>query len=339
MGSETGGNMKAFIKKCIKKVLCPNLGKTYEEQGKLNYTGENAQEYIYNLLASGQPAMISRFGAVELSAIIYCLNSKINSELQRKILTILGKNNGGKIGAAFEDVMKQKLTNNAGFFSYSTDNLNSFTNLYLNSIKYIDILGSWLPDEKYVEQFYAKMPVLVRLGDLDLVCPHPWSRVLENKKVLVIHPFEKSIQAQYAKRELLHENPYLLPKFELKTIKAVQSIAGNKTEFATWFDALESMKQQIDKTDFDIALIGCGAYGLPLAAYVKSLGKQAVHLGGALQLMFGIKGRLRKITRLLKAAATGNLPVPSSLHRGSIPRFFRDYSSLFNSMSSKIILR
>lgn len=114
---------------------------------------------------------------------------------------------------------------------------------------------------------------------------------MENKKVLVIHPFEKSIRAQYAKREFLHENPHILPKFELKTIKAVQSIAGTKTEFATWFDALESMKQQIDKTDFDIALIGCGAYGLPLAAYTKSLGKQAVHIGGALQLMFGIKGK------------------------------------------------
>lgn len=40
-----------------------------------------------------------------------------------------------------------------------------------------------------------------------------------------------------------------------------------------------------------IAIIGCGAYGLPLAAYVKSLGKKAVHLGGATQILFGIKGR------------------------------------------------
>ena len=31
-------------------------------------------------------------------------------------------------------------------------------------------------------------------------------------------------------------------------------------------------------------------YGLPLAAHVKDLGKQAVHMGGALQIFFGIKG-------------------------------------------------
>ena len=50
------------------------------------------------------------------------------------------------------------------------------------------------------------------------------------------------------------------------------------------------MKAQIDKEDFDICLIGAGAYGFPLAAYVKRKGKKAVHLGGALQLLFGIKG-------------------------------------------------
>ena len=45
------------------------------------------------------------------------------------------------------------------------------------------------------------------------------------------------------------------------------------------------------KRDFDIAIIGCGAYGLPLAAYVKSIGKQSIHLAGKTQLLFGIKGK------------------------------------------------
>jgi hypothetical protein len=37
--------------------------------------------------------------------------------------------------------------------------------------------------------------------------------------------------------------------------------------------------------------IGAGAYGLPLAAFVKEQGRQAVHVGGATQLLFGVKGR------------------------------------------------
>ena len=44
------------------------------------------------------------------------------------------------------------------------------------------------------------------------------------------------------------------------------------------------------KIDFDIAILGCGAYGMPLAVKLKRAGKQAVHLGGATQLLFGIKG-------------------------------------------------
>ena len=51
------------------------------------------------------------------------------------------------------------------------------------------------------------------------------------------------------------------------------------------------MKLQITKLEFDVAIIGCGAYGFPLAAHIKRMGKKAVHLGGATQMLFGIKGK------------------------------------------------
>ena len=43
--------------------------------------------------------------------------------------------------------------------------------------------------------------------------------------------------------------------------------------------------------ELNIALIGCGAYGFPLAARIKKMGKKSIHLGGATHLMFGIKGK------------------------------------------------
>ena len=46
----------------------------------------------------------------------------------------------------------------------------------------------------------------------------------------------------------------------------------------------------IKQIDFDIAIVGCGAYGLPLAAKIKEIGKQAIHLAGATQILFGIRG-------------------------------------------------
>lgn len=50
------------------------------------------------------------------------------------------------------------------------------------------------------------------------------------------------------------------------------------------------MTEEARKIDFDIAIIGCGAYGLPLAVRIKHMGRKAVHMGGAHQLLFGIRG-------------------------------------------------
>ena len=38
------------------------------------------------------------------------------------------------------------------------------------------------------------------------------------------------------------------------------------------------LKVDQEKIDFDIAIIGCGAYAFPLGAYVKKLGKKAIDL-------------------------------------------------------------
>ena len=52
------------------------------------------------------------------------------------------------------------------------------------------------------------------------------------------------------------------------------------------------MCKDISNIDFDIALLGCGSYGLPLCDYIKiKLNKSAVYIGGGLQLYFGIKGK------------------------------------------------
>ena len=108
--------------------------------------------------------------------------------------------------------------------------------------------------------------------------------------MLVIHPFEETIQKQYLKRDKLFENPDILPEFELVTLKAVQSSAEAECEFNCWSDALGHMKKEISQKDFEVALLGCGGYAIPLAAYIKSSGKKAIVLGGLTQLLFGIKG-------------------------------------------------
>jgi hypothetical protein len=160
----------------------------------------------------------------------------------------------------------------------------------LEDIEEVDILGSWLPNERLFKKELGEAKI-INFSFLDPYwVKYPWTRALEGKKVLVIHPFAKTIEAQYKNRSLLFKDN-LLPQFDLITIKAVQSIAGAKTDFNDWFSALQFMKNEIDKVNFDVCLIGAGAYGLPLAAYVKKKGKIAFQYGGKLQLLFGIRGK------------------------------------------------
>ena len=183
------------------------------------------------------------------------------------------------------------MQSNAGFFPSTVDKIERFCELMMDDIKQVDILGSWVPQEYCFREYLSKAQK-VQLCLLEpFYSVNPWSRALKGKNVLVVHPFAKTIEAQYKRRQFLFSNEDILPEFNLYTIPAVQSLGGETHGFSDWFEALQWMKDEIDKINYDICLIGCGAYGFPLAAHVKRQGKKAVHLGGSLQLLFGIRGK------------------------------------------------
>ena len=183
----------------------------------------------------------------------------------------------------------------AGFFPNDTSLLPRFNDIMKDACRQTDILGLWQNacEDYYIRRYCNDLSATCRLISLEpWRSKNPWSAALAEKKVLVVHPFEESIQDQYKHFDKLFPGTDILPEFELKTLKAVQT-AGSAVDprFSTWFDALDYMCGECEKIDFDIALLGCGAYGYPLAAHIKKMGKQAIHLGGCLQILFGLKGR------------------------------------------------
>lgn len=263
-----------------------------EQEKKLETLSlSESNEYFKKIIDSGKPTMLSRLGGVETNCVLNYL--EISEYFGANKLKTLNAQFKGKRSVWNIDVTLA-VKNLAGVFPSTQEMLNKFSNLYLNEIKHIDGIGVWrfVPGESFLIKTYC--PRAVRF-DPEALDPYffnsPWTFNLKGKKVLVIHPFSDSIVSQYQKRRFLFDNEMVLPEFELSTVKTVQSIAGNNTGYKDWFEALEYMKGQIKKRDFDIALISGGAYGLPLAAYVKSLGKCAIHMGGSLQILFGIKGK------------------------------------------------
>lgn len=188
-----------------------------------------------------------------------------------------------------------KICNNAGFFSESDDigaNLRAFSDRMKATIKNVDYLNRWqYPKEEYFVKKYCSKGV----KDIDwfgvVYKKKPIGPLLRGRKVLVVTSFDKAAQEQYKKRELIYSDEYL-PEFELQTFRAVQTIAGNRDpRYNNWFEALDGMIADINKLDFDIALVGAGAYGLPICSAIKESGRSAIHMGADVQLLFGIMGK------------------------------------------------
>lgn len=231
--------------------------------------------------------MISKFGFVELHSLCSFLSiiQGVNIKKYKEAL------HGGR--DIYPEVCLKALCHNAGFFPNNINLAYEWKDMVLSDLTSIDILGSYLEEEKYLK---TELSQCIKVNLNGYYAPYlwenPWTKVLKGKKVLVIHPFVDSIRCQYEKRAYLFSNPDVLPEFSnLYLIKAVQSIAGTKTEYKDWFEALSYMENEMDKLDYEIAIIGCGAYGMNLAAHAKKQGKIAIHMAGWTQMLFGIYGK------------------------------------------------
>ena len=250
--------------------------------------GQAASDLIKKQIAESKPLMIARFGATELTFLTTCLVAEEKSWWLRKRLYYV-RNKVRTFG--WEKSVIDDMVNVSGFFPHNLNNALRYTNLVVNDIRELDILGSWLYRERLLAHELRQV-TKVQLPDLEpYYHKNPWSEVLAGKKVLVIHPFEETIRKQYKIRQYLFDDTRIVPDFQLDTIKAIQSAGQSKTQFADWFQALDHMKAQMDQKEYDIAIIGCGAYGFHLAAHAKRNKKIGIHLGGATQMLFGIKGK------------------------------------------------
>lgn len=264
---------------------CDGVSDNFEDA---QFRGQVASDLIKERIEANRPLMIARFGATELAFFTTYLIAEDKSWWLRKRLDYVTN----RIRTfEWENGIIDDMVNVSGFFPFTPENARQYTQLMLKDIKQLDILGSWLKRERLLKPELSGV-IKVQLPDLEpYYHQHPWSESIAHKKVLVVHPFEESIRNQYQFRKQLFQGLRVLPDFELKTMKAIQSAGQSKTRFRNWFDALNHMKSQMDEIDYDIAIIGCGAYGFHLAAHAKRSQKVGFHLGGATQLLFGIKGK------------------------------------------------
>ena len=233
---------------------------------------EDANRHILDLIVSGQPLLISRIGHTE---------GRIVGEWLFR---------GGRYGRLTHKQAHQ----NAGIFPLTDHVLTRFAEIYSAALQDVDLLGFWQTTDQ--ARWLASLPHPPLMAPLEALEPYfhpePWTSALAGRRVLVVHPFVESITSQYGQhRHVLFANPAILPEFELEVVAPPQTLAPATGGYVDWEQAFEGLKAQVLERSFDVALLGCGAYGLPLGAAIKRHGRQAIHLGGSLQLLFGIRGR------------------------------------------------
>ncbi len=242
------------------------------------HSQEEANEILKEKILSGEPFMFGRNGTNEAQMATYGLM------LKKGILSDLSRlpNLDGQC-------------EHSGFFGQNEENIIRFSDLVCDATAQSDVCGGlFLFTENYLlKHFCRKDAIVTHTNTMDFWrFEQPFTMALKGKRVLVVHYLAEQIMGQYEKRTLLYPGKEILPEFQLQAIPAVQNIAGRRDpRFKTWFDALDYMEAEVRKQEFDIAILGCGAYGMPLAARIKGMGKQVIYMGGVLQMLFGIRGR------------------------------------------------
>ncbi len=145
----------------------------YEEGNDLLFKELN------DAIENKRPYLVGRFGAVEART--------INCYLK---------------GKKYPNYLKERLSNCAGVFNHSNKEIDEFAKVYSSSFYNVDILVTWsvkacgwlnrkLCNNAKSINFYAIEPWFYK---------NPWTRALENKRVLIIHPFIETMKKQYEKR-------------------------------------------------------------------------------------------------------------------------------------------
>lgn len=190
---------------------------------------------------------------------------------------------------------------NAGIYSRNKDlnKIKLFCHSYNDAIKKSDILARFLgrmnEEQDYFVNKYNLQQITSRTLEPFYVMKDniiPWSHLLKSKKVLIVNPFVESFKKQINNNFKFKVNgmPIFLDDQEFVFYKSYQTIAGNHIH-NDWFETFTLMCNDIKKLDFDIALLSCGGYGLPLCNFIKhNLNKSAIYVGGGLQLFFGVMG-------------------------------------------------
>jgi hypothetical protein len=191
----------------------------------------------------------------------------------------------------------KRLFHNAGVFPPQKKEFFGFLKTYRESLSSLDGVLCWQTDpflrlyEKKLIQETCPTANLLAWEDLGFQI---YERIM-NYRWLVVSPFVRTMRNQIRFFHQIHGAPQLESFVESLTnsccfLECPLSASLRKPVDPDWHSGLIRLTNEALDKQFDIALVGAGAWSLPLLYNLKKAGKSGIHLGGETQLLFGIKG-------------------------------------------------
>lgn len=245
-----------------------------------------SNDAMLSVISREEPFLVCRMShAVTMMSIFYDMRGQIHPQLARTSSThdgIYARN-------------REDLELYARFYMKAIENMSlfaCFSTLYTDTQNYAiekyAVAHDRILHNRVLEPFY-------QIAEDPAAAGRVWTWALRGKRVLIVSPFVDTFRQQreagfrFFGKERAEEDVWA-PDQEFVYYKAYNCLYNNHPH-GSWFETFQAMCRDIRELDFDVALLSCGGYGLPLCNFIyEKLGKSAVYMGGSLQLLFGVYG-------------------------------------------------
>ena len=238
---------------------------------------------IQKALQEKKGFLVGRNGSIELEVLL--LDSKLIPLFNRQL---------------------QILERNAGIFPATKESILSWISAMKTAIQRTDLLvaGWYKPLEK---QEFVFLTLCEKQGPfLPLRALEPyyvpeefqWTAQLKGRRIAIVSSFAETAckQAAIADR-IWGDRVCILPEAIYLPVRTGYApvLAKGRAEWPasiqSWSDAVAYVVQKVMDSEAEIVLIGCGGLGMVIGSELKARGKICIVMGGAIQVLFGIKGQ------------------------------------------------
>lgn len=211
----------------------------------------------------------------------------------------------------------------AGFYSGTSNTTTierAFQHAYVRAARAADkvmlVVEQSAETAGFACRFGLPRTAFVRSYDVDelLELVHELAKL--RARVLLVTGFPISMHRQLTRLPHIHPSLPHLTQIRWRILGTPLDAfeSHERRQYSDWAQALAALMSspEWNSSRSDVALLGCGAFGMPLAAHARSKGLSAMYIGGRLPTLFGIVGRydrsLPEVQRRVNAHWISPLP-------------------------------